>query len=98
VYYCLETINKYQIASTSSHGSTPRSIPTISKGWEKERARVTALLSSCITIESEGINIPKWDQAGTAIISNAKTIKAVNLLVSFQLLPRANKKATRAIP
>jgi hypothetical protein len=40
------------------------SIPTISKGWEKETWSSSVLGSDFETVALEGISIPKWAQAG----------------------------------
>ena len=63
-------------------------MPTISKGWENDSCRVTLRLSSCMTIGSEGITMPKWADTdvthkNTGIHADAK-IKIFFMLSSFK--------------
>jgi len=77
------------LADTATSLGFSSSIPTISMGCENERVTVTVRLSACITMVSDGINIPKWAVAGTAVdtIQANKVNTDINLHRRIIFLP-----------
>jgi hypothetical protein len=79
------------------------SIPTISKGWEKEIWTSTVLGSALDTVALEGISMPKWAKADPDITQTATIVNKAacfffiisSFLIFFDEVKKiAKKKAT----
>jgi hypothetical protein len=71
-------------------------MPTISKGWEKDRERLMSLGSPCMTMASEGIAMPKWAAADVENSMQPIIItKNINFFISVFLLRKMDKRAKK---
>jgi len=69
-------------------------MPTTSKGWEKESFKLTVLFSCCITIESEGITMPKWAEAVFAPKKMSVDKNIMEIIPLYIITSPENQKTT----